>query len=182
MKKSNIFIAVLTVMAAASAAMAQEAKIDFDGKDKTANETLRTVAFDQVAVKAPAAQTKCKGTDLCEDEVNGTCSPCFKAVEVIPAAGKPRERSLNEILTGLNAQQKLLVFESLTFNKEGKLSSLYTKDIKEVLGEKVYKEVMKKFGIDLDVKGGAVRAIKDQWCVSTGTCGDSAGYSCTDNC
>lgn len=167
MKNMNIVAAVFAVMAAASVAGAQEIKVDFDGQDRNigALGATRTFAFDANAVQVPEVKKDNKDTEA-----------------ATPAAKSPDERSLNEILSGLNGTQKLLVFESLKFNKEGKLTSIYTKDIKAVLGEKGLKEVLGKFGINVDATKGGLRALDNKWCVSTGTCGYNKDYACTENC
>jgi len=162
MKKSNITLAVFAVIMATAAA-AKAGDVNFDGKVQSAGaqESIRTVAFAAAAVNVPDVNAK------------ETVSPAAKTVQ---------QRSLNDILNGLSAAQKLLVFESLAFNKDGKLASIYTKDIIEVLGNEALKEVLNKFGIKTDTRSGVVRASKDMWCVSPGTCGTSPGYSCTENC
>ena len=168
MKNGKIIVAAAILMSAASFAGAQDVKVDFDGKTRNEGtaETMRGVFFNAV------------GSDTAEKKTE----EAVVAPEPKPAkeagAIKVEEKSLAEILSGLSAAQKLVFFESLTFNKDGKLSGFYSKDIKKVLGEKAFQEVLKKFGIKYE----PTRSTKDEWCVSQGTCGYSPGYSCTDNC
>ena len=90
-----------------------------------------------------------------------------------------KKRSLKEILSGLTPAQKLFFFENLEFNEKGEVVSIYTKDVKENLGEKAVKDIMKALGLKSDV----MRDGRDEkWCVSKGTCGYNPGYYCTEKC
>jgi len=90
-----------------------------------------------------------------------------------------KEIPLKEILSGLTPAQKLFFFENLEFNEKGEVVSIYTRDIKENLGERVLQEVKKALGL----KSGTERDGRDdKWCVSKGTCGYNPGYYCTEKC
>jgi plasmid maintenance system antidote protein VapI len=121
---------------------AGDMKVAFDGAGADIAADTAGQAFKPLTLKLPAAAESCKAGAV----TDAAQVPCPKPKSVEPKREKTvEEKSVNEILSGLNPQQRLVFFESLTFNKEGKIASFYTKDIKEVLGEKALIDVLKKF-------------------------------------